>query len=466
MTKRLHAVKRIGRSASKRPPSGTKGPHPKKGPRRTRASHIYRDFFVGLLLATILIGFKWIIEGWEFGKQLEQMTYNMLQIRLLALSGVNALPVTIVDISGLPPEAAEHNGSTEMVTPRAPLIRIMKAIVSQNPRAVGIDLNFSSSDNSYLTPADPAFFEFCLDVRHRGIPVYVGIYDSIVFGPKSWLVQPDFQPLAAYISVPNPEHTEPSTRMIEWVRPAGTSEPCFSLPYALARTEDRPIISPIRWAVKQTTIRQEEEFSASEFLVDYGPLEKLMAQRLIATDAAGVTNQSRRIAGKIILIGRATPSQSADQFNVPGRGMPVPGVYLHAAATCTLLQAPLFRLTASGRVVADFLASVLVFGPILLMRRYRFKSRPRGDDVHRLYLILTALVILVVFFIGHLLVHRIRLIWTDYLMVIGALLLHSPSERVVTVSSRWLSERTGPRWKSLVMEEGKGRDGSKNENVT
>jgi CHASE2 domain-containing sensor protein len=195
---------------------------------------------------------------------------------------------------------------------------------------------------------------------------------------------------------------------------------------------------PLAWAVERASLRGEEEFSVSEFLIDYAPLEQLIAQRVIADRAADVARQADRIAGRIVLVGRAAPGRTTDQFNVPGRGMPVPGIFLHASAVYTLLQAPLYRLTHAGRVAADALAALLVFGPVFLLR-IGWRSRTGRDlAAYRLHAVVTAAVVVAVIVVGHFLVSDIRLIWTDYLMVVGALLVHSPAERRIGAAAGWV----------------------------
>jgi CHASE2 domain-containing sensor protein len=426
--------------------------------------HFYHDFIKGILLTVVLILIKTGIEHWEFGKQVEQMTYNMLQIRLLSRSAHENLPVVVVDINEIVPVPVKHADRTVLVTPRKPLLRIIKAIADQKPLAIGIDLDFSPNVYGYYSPEDPAFFKSLLNIRNQGIPVYLGIYDSVFYDPGKWLGQPEFQPLAAYITIPYPEDTEPSTKMIEWVQPAGVSEPCFSLSYALTRTERTPILKPLQWAVKRTALTAKDEFSVSEFLIDYAPLETLISQRIVAEDESAIAQYNKQIAGKIVLIGRASPELSLDQFNVPGRGVPVPGIYVHASAIYTLLQAPLYRLTPKGRVAADALAALLVFGPILLIQLYYSRKCINSVKSYNLPRILTLAVILAVIVVGHLLVHKIRIIWTDYLMVIGALLLHSPMERSLDKPSQWFRSNILKKWLLSILPKAPKKKGNDHEN--
>ena len=399
--------------------------------------HPSRQFFLGVVISAVLIVLKGFVESGEFGKQLEQMTYNLLQLRLLSRGSSVDLPVAIVDITDVAATAVEYGGKSEFITPRGPLGDIVQAIAEQQPRAIGIDLDFSPGEHGYLTASDPDLLRSFLEIRRRGIPVYVGIFDSVVLDPARWLGRPDFTPLAAYITVPAPEHTEPSIRMVEWVQPKGVSAACYSLAYLLAETRHTPVPLPLRWAVRRATVRQENEFAASEFLVDFGSLDSLVSQRLIAGTADAVTRHGTQLKDRIVLVGRASPGRTTDQFNVPGRGVPLPGVYLHAAATYTLLQAPLYRLTHGGRIAADALTALLAFGPVALVGARVRRGGRSPATAHRLHLALTAVVVVAVLLVGQVLVHRIRLIWTDYLMVIGALLLHAPIERQFGRAIQW-----------------------------
>jgi CHASE2 domain-containing sensor protein len=430
---------------------------------KTPRSHIYRHFINGVVLTILLMCIKWGLEHWEFGRQIEQMTYNMLQIQLSSHFSMASLPITIVDINGVTPVPIQREGKTELVTPREPLLKIVNMIAQQKPRSIGIDLNFSPTPYSYVTPSDPVLFERLLNIRQQGIPVYVGIYESVVFDPGRWLMLPKFKPLAAYITVPKPEHTEPATKIIEWVQPAGVPERCYSLSHSLAKTEHKPILWPLQWAVKRATDTKEEAFTTSEFLIDYAPLQKLIDNRLITDSDKIIAQNGSRIANNIVLVGRATPGLTTDQFNLPGRGMPVPGIYVHAAATNTLLQAPLFRLTPQGRIAADALAALLVFVPFLFIQLYYSQISVHKEAINRLQQILTVLVIIAILFIGHFLVYKTRLMWTDYLMVIGALLLHSPMERIWNWSLEGFRFAQQKAWLSAIFKNVHGKRGGKNE---
>ena len=208
-------------------------------------------------------------------------------------------------------------------------------------------------------------------------------------------------------------------------------------------------------AIARASETRTNEFSASEFLVDYSGLEKLVRDRVRVSDAADLSKRENTLQGQLVLIGRATPEQTGDQFVVPGRGEPVQGVYIHASAAYTLLEAPLYRMTELGRLTADLLASVAVFGTIAVIC-WVYSRRTRSEiAIHRMHVMLTGLVVMTVIFFGHFLVQTTRLIWTDFLLVIGALLIHSPAERLFY----WLRSRIPIAWHSIILEDAKpGKD--------
>lgn len=421
---------------------------PRLSPQRDRRRRIKIDFVMGVVLSIFLIGCKVGVERTAFGEQLEQMTYNLLQARLLSSRSGQDLKVAVVDINDLPLVQVNRTNRVLWVTPRKPLQEIVEAVVQQDPQAIGIDVDFSPDERGYVTEEDPGFFRFCLN---QHMPIFLGVYESLAQGPDGWLGKPEFKQLAAYITVPKPRGVEGTVRMVERIQPAGASESCPSLAAALANTVRPDAPNWLGWAVARASQKRTNEFSASEFLIDYGALETLVHDRVRVSNAADLSKYENILQGKLVLIGRATPEQTSDQFVVPGRGEPVQGVYIHASAAYTLLEAPLYRMTEFGRLSADFLVSVAVFGTIAVIR-WVYSRRTRSQiAVHRMHLILTTLVVIAVILFGHFLVQTTRLIWTDFLLVVGALLIHSPAERLFY----WLRSKVPIAWQSIILEDAK-----------
>jgi CHASE2 domain-containing sensor protein len=135
------------------------------------------------------------------------------------------------------------------------------------------------------------------------------------------------------------------------------------------------------------------------------------------------------VTGKVVLVGRARTGQTTDVFTVPARSEPVAGVYLHAAAAYTLLEAPLFRLTHAGRFAADVIVSLGALTIVFVVLAAR-ESR----DAHvsrRVEWIVAVSAAALVFVVGYFGVTRTGLLWTDCLMVSVALVLHPPLGRAL-----------------------------------
>src|SRR5262249_55865542 len=141
------------------------------------------------------------------------------------------------------------------------------------------------------------------------------------------------------------------------------------------------------------------------------------------------------LAGQVVIIGRGQPRTSRnisgmnanDQFKVPTESKAVPGVYVQAAAAYTLIDAPLYRFTHLGRILADVFAALIPLGIVLGFRLSRAHLAKNSED-DRLFRVLAWTVSAVIFVIGYFWVNLTGILWTDYLMVIAALLLHAPLE--------------------------------------
>jgi hypothetical protein len=388
------------------------------------------------------------------------MTYDLLQGELAANFEPRSLPVAVVDISEL---KVEPSGDS-YATPRGELMEVMKAIAMQNPRAIGVDIDFSAENNKMLAD-DPVFFRFCELLR---IPVYLGVGRTQLKNPDvDWLPG---APKESPVSILIPADASQMIRWIEKGTDAGMRRP--GLAAALAKHGDpRPepdgpaarLGGGILAALERMGIIEsdfeiplkndagETRFTLDEFLVDYGPLDLLSANTLKLTPRSlrdtnfleGLAEYWKdRISGKLVLIGDSTKGAFVDPVNVPDRLLPAPGVLVHACAVYTLLNRPVNRLTEIGRVVVDVMLSLAAFGAILLVRLH-YKTTQSEVQTHRLYnlLVLAIIVGVIVFAVG--LIKSTRVIWDDYLLVIAGLIAHGPLERFSEGAREWAKHR-GP----------------------
>src|SRR3989442_4773855 len=107
--------------------------------RHNRGREIWRDLLKGLLFIALVPALKLAVEWTTFGKHLELMSYNLLQLQLPS----KRVPVTILDISDLEPQVFNIDGQTGKATPRESLRGMIAAIAEQEPKAIGVDIDFS-----------------------------------------------------------------------------------------------------------------------------------------------------------------------------------------------------------------------------------------------------------------------------------------------------------------------------------
>lgn len=416
---------------------------------KKHAPRVWRSFAWGLALTAVLTFGKWELEHYELGRQIEQMTVNLLQLRLGEKTDWAKLPVRVVDITGLVPVRMERGGEAELVTPRAELREIVKQIAAAGPLAIGIDVDFSPSDAGYVTKDDPeALREFAglKDAAGKRVRAFVGIYSAAKYEREHRLIDPEFAGLAACILVPNPDRREPVTRMVLEMRLAGAAAPCPSMATALARTvrAQEEIQSPAgaegtrdaqrkngEWLsenfpflLRKTQAVEKELVTAETFAIDFGPLEQLMEKRMVVNTAADIAGKEGELRGRVVLVGRGTTGRTMDQFNVPAQPHPVPGVFVHAVAAYTLLEAPLYELTHLGRIVMDVAAALVLLLLVAGLRVLVYRWTGRDPATGWASFVFLVAVSAGIFGLGYLWIDEVGILWTDYLVVIAVLWIH------------------------------------------
>jgi hypothetical protein len=369
------------------------------------------------------------------------MTIALLQLRLSDAAAGRIPSVAVVDITGLLQVRAGTPNHEELVTPRRELGEIVNAVAAANPSAIGVDIIFRPDDRGHISDEEERFLDLCLNTTGPSgnhIPTFVGIQESIVRGPKGWLGEERFGPLGAAVVVPRSEGAEPTTRMPSSLTLPGPDGAILapSLSYALARaraTED----TSKRWlghslhqhlpSLVESDIRNDGQLiQAREFDVDFGGTSQIIATTVHAVSAEDVKPQLGRLAKKVVLIGRGM----SDQFNVPGQGTPVAGAYVHAAAVNTLLASPLYRLTHVGRILADIFAALIPL-TILFVAEWSYKKErptPASETPAKLLSIGVAAAIVI---FGYFWIDWTGIFWTDFLLVIFAVLLHPRIEQFI-----------------------------------
>jgi hypothetical protein len=421
---------------------------------------------VGLLVTLLLVAGKLLVETTEFGRQMQLMTYNLLQFRLESTARPD---VVVVDIRRLETEGPPGR----RITPRKPLLDLVAAIVEHEPRAIGLDIDMSPDEQGYMDGLyDPFYFrEFLRIWAERCVPVFVGVHRTRGEDPEVWLGNEEFAPLAAAIVIPFD-----TRKMMQYIlrKPAGpggeaasgqaaadrphqpSREAAGSCPvpvpdaaglgsldslshaaakaYLAGAPRSRWLDLPaLHWFVEPYSERQISEgapYWIGEFFVDYGNLTTLKEGVLEVADPASIKGWRRLIEDRVVLLGHASGAE--DRFVVPGHQDEgaIPGVFLHASAVQTLIDGPLYELTSRGRLFVDVAVSI---GIIMAIAAIRFRYENARHDVHshRLHGILTAVAIVMILIAAFSVVTLTRILWDDALLVVGVLLLHRPAERAL-----------------------------------
>jgi CHASE2 domain-containing sensor protein len=423
---------------------------PVAGQARARKLRAWFSFFVSVFFTLALVKLKVKFENTYFGKQVEEMSYGVLQHHLAPPAADN-LRVVVLDISGIP--MAKANAlQPGRVTDRTRISGIVSALITPDdkPLAIGLDVDFSPSSHGYADSADEQIFKDLLKLQNdNGVPIRVGVSDSLGLGPEKWLLNSDYMILASCVVVPNPVEGQSTRYMVEGLDVDYAKTPferttghCPSMGVALVQAtvpEVRPWLKPFVESVVQKT---GGPISKHEFLVDYSPLDLLAAAPpeidLQTNLSTFKSDHQLKLANKIVLIGRT--KNTSDTFTVPGRSeTPYAGVFLHACAAYTLLERPLYHLQDAGRYLMDFALSLAIFGIVLALRLLNHSTEREKFFEHRLPELLAAFLAVTVFVCELWLVPITHFMWDDFILVSLVLLAHSPIEHTSKHALSWLA---------------------------
>lgn len=402
-----------------------------------RLKEIRRDVLKGLLFILLVLSIKLLIERSTFGKHLELMSYGFLQTQLSR----ERAPITIIDFSNLAQKDYVVNGQIVRATPRQPLQEMIQALAEQKPKAIGVDIDFSPDEDGHFLPREADFFQFCLDIQKQtGVPVFLGIKRTIGDPASQWLGNERYADLAASILVPRDTRSMVSlvkvdheTMPEERERRITTIQSMSSrLASAWGQQADRPAQTLlIRLGLLEKISEKHLDYGVSpeDFLVDYGSLDSI--ETISATNGAGLKDGSQRdrIFGKLVLIGDATLGKATDLFPVPGREQELyPGVFLHASGAYTLISAPLYELTRTGRLVIDLLLSGVILGALVLTGLFYRDHESRERATHRLRGTFTLVIVITAIVVGVVFVRVTRIMWDDFFLALILLVLHPSIE--------------------------------------
>jgi cell division protein FtsW (lipid II flippase) len=116
-------------------------------------------------------------------------------------------------------------------------------------------------------------------------------------------------------------------------------------------------------------------------------------------------------------------------------------------------RAPLYQLSERGRRIVDFLLALVVVGTIGAIRLFYLGRTTREFAHHKIEGFLIVLVVIVVIVVATSFVHRHRVLWTDFVLAIFALLLHPTGEKYTKGFSRWLRKGLPSIWRRVAFED-------------
>ena len=406
---------------------------PTRDERATAYRRIWRDFWIGLAFALLLVLGNIAFERSGMGEQFQRWGDQIFQ-RSLQLE---ALPdVVVLDIHGI---ATEKNPAGEKfneptLVDRHALHDLVYAVANLQPRSIGIDVDMSPRNFGYADRnSDPWFFSEMLRLeREQHVPVYVAVYKSSSAPPDLWLASPLYKDLAANASL----FPEDNDRTVP--QSLGTGSHCGpSLSAAVAGIPLKcDTHSGFFTFAEPATMWNRGQFVGQEYAVNYSALQALQLMDLNAPVPSAVQYQGNKISGKAVLLGDVGPNeQDSDQCDIPvgnapiTKGATVPCVFVHASGAFTLMQARLYRLTPQARVIVDMLLAAAVLGGVAALRLY-YASRTRARvATERLYnagfIALAVGILLICGFLSRM----THIVWDDYVLVVVALLLHTSLER-------------------------------------
>jgi tetratricopeptide (TPR) repeat protein len=397
-----------------------------------------RYVVIGVLATLLLLGLKLLFEHTSWGHENQLWMFGKLQGSLPSIDLDN--PVVVLDISQLP------GGKINDPTPRASLKAIISALadLQPQPRAIGVDINFSPKGPNPSTEDDEDFFDFCLAIRNeKRVPVFLAIAETKAAPPEAWLGNEAYEELA----VAAPGEKNDTSRIPLLVKSPNSPRALKTLNYALALEYRKTLARPhpwIGWAVEtnveladtpfqqETPIEEDATIKYEERLVNFSKLNQLRVAAHADLDALAITRSADKYSNKLVILG----DLGSDVVYVPGYGL-YPGSLVLASATYTLIKEPLFEFKWWMRLLLDLVIAGLIIAAISVIRR-------RTTDGSWKQWLLIAAGVFLVWVAGWGLVRWAGVLWLDFLLVALALLLHPKTEHLIDKGLERFSKITSP----------------------
>lgn len=397
--------------------------------------------FKGMVVTLALFCGKLIFEQFEVSHSLEAKTYAFLMNSVFQKP--SAPPrVVVLDISNLPGGTKDEKGRL-VPTSRAQLLELIRALVPIQPKAIGIDIDFSPSRDGLLGRSDPKFFDECLKISGH-IPIKLGVFRTIQEASDGWLGVEEYRSLAAAVWLPkrNLDH------LPVWV--SGTdkySDRMPSMGAALASAAYPKTTLPdwathvLGTAVERKILiqRVEEDLKIADRLIDHSFDDTIWNEKIEKVTPELIAANAELLAESIVILGDTVSAR--ERFEYPqGTGQARTGVIFHAATAQTLAANDLFEFTGRFRYILDALISVVVVLTIAGLLKRKNSISEHEVKGYELCVVLVAALVLILIAVA-LLFSPLRILWLDFLAVFGLLLLHVPGAAIVA----WMTRKPVPQ---------------------
>lgn len=389
------------------------------------------------------------------GRQIETMSYALLQS---AIPGKLDDSVRVIDVSSLPPQEGPQR-----VTNRRILTTLVDALIAVKASAIVLDIDFSPFGTTPPAVDDPRLLA---DWKKRvgeartdsGVPMrlVVGVNRTgLAEKPSGWLYTDELKTLAASTRVRTAAPRYYVAYQIEaaqqeaWlpgIARAASPEPVRYLSHEeivkYINNVPRSLWNDEIGLTERTSDGSSDKVYFINRLVDFRYLAHLRDNNRVTkiADANHIIANAKWYEGKVVLIGAV--EEATDHFSLPLiSDVSVPGVLFHACACATELNGfhskkRLKEFTGAARIYIDFVISLVAFivaGSVFWLanhyadRRAKQQGKPisqylpsldnhiRLDFVFGALVLGTAWVLLAVF----------QILWTDFLFVTAAIMLHS-----------------------------------------
>lgn len=393
-------------------------------------------FLKGMVVTLALLGIKVIFEQFEASHRLEEKTYTFLMQSVFD-KPKDPPRVVVLDISHLPGGTKDANGRL-IPTPRKDLLDLIHALVPIQPKAIGIDIDFSPSRDGLISRSDPKFFDECLKISGH-IPIKLGVFRTIQEASDGWLGVEEYRSLAAAVWLPK----KSLVHLPVWVSGIDKySDRMPSMGAALASAAYRRTTLP-DWATyvfetgverRVMTQRVEENLKITDRLIDHSFNDTIWNEKIERATPEKIAANAQLLAESIVILGDTVSAR--ERFEDPrSTGVERTGVIFHAATAQTLAANDLFEFTGKFRYILDILISALVVTIAGLVKQ---------NKAYELLVILVAALGLTLIATA-LLFSALRVLWLDFFVVFGLLLLHVPVRATVARLVARLAGKTVPQ---------------------